>query len=26
VQLRFAGLFDTADIDLFAEEVLPAFR
>jgi alkanesulfonate monooxygenase SsuD/methylene tetrahydromethanopterin reductase-like flavin-dependent oxidoreductase (luciferase family) len=26
VQLRFAGLFDTTDIDLFRDEVLPAFR
>jgi alkanesulfonate monooxygenase SsuD/methylene tetrahydromethanopterin reductase-like flavin-dependent oxidoreductase (luciferase family) len=26
VQLRFAGLFDTTDIDLFRDQVLPAFR
>jgi alkanesulfonate monooxygenase SsuD/methylene tetrahydromethanopterin reductase-like flavin-dependent oxidoreductase (luciferase family) len=26
VQLRFAGLFDTTDLDLFRDEVLPAFR
>ena len=26
VQLRFAGLFGTADLELFADEVLPAFR
>jgi alkanesulfonate monooxygenase SsuD/methylene tetrahydromethanopterin reductase-like flavin-dependent oxidoreductase (luciferase family) len=26
IQLRFAGLMDTADVELFADEVLPAFR
>ena len=26
VQLRFAGMMDTADIELFADEVLPHFR
>jgi alkanesulfonate monooxygenase SsuD/methylene tetrahydromethanopterin reductase-like flavin-dependent oxidoreductase (luciferase family) len=26
VQLRFAGLFDTSDIELFADAVLPLFR
>ena len=26
IQLRFAGLMDSADIELFADEVLPAFR
>ena len=26
VQLRFAGLMGTADLELFADEVLPAFR
>lgn len=26
VQLRFAGLMDSADVELFADEVLPAFR
>ena len=26
IQLRFAGLMDTADIELFADEVLPHFR
>jgi alkanesulfonate monooxygenase SsuD/methylene tetrahydromethanopterin reductase-like flavin-dependent oxidoreductase (luciferase family) len=26
VQLRFAGLMDSTDVELFADEVLPAFR
>ena len=26
VQLRFAGMTDTADVELFADEVLPHFR
>lgn len=26
IQLRFAGMMDSADIELFADEVLPAFR
>lgn len=26
IQLRFAGMMDTADIELFADEVLPHFR
>jgi alkanesulfonate monooxygenase SsuD/methylene tetrahydromethanopterin reductase-like flavin-dependent oxidoreductase (luciferase family) len=26
IQLRFAGMMDSADVELFADEVLPAFR
>jgi hypothetical protein len=26
IQLRFAGLMDTTDIELFADEVVPHFR